>query len=140
MRHWTLISRKQMGWALQLPQLTALRRRQNKALVSIMYNQLPEFNMKINNPTNEKKRCENIIKENTGMANKHTKRYLASLGKHKLKPQLNTTPYLLEWLKLKSLSYQVLVSTWSNRISHILLLRCKMEQIFCKKFGSFLKT
>ena len=48
-----------------------------------MYNQLPEFNMKINNPTNEKKRCENIIKENTGMANKHTKRYLASLGKHK---------------------------------------------------------
>lgn len=86
------------------------------------------------------KNCENIIKGNTGMANKHTKRYLASLGKHNLKPQLNTTPYLLDWLKLNSLSYQVLVSMWSNRISHILLLICKMEQILRKGFGSFLKT
>jgi len=39
-----------------------LRRRQNKALVSIIYNQLPELNKKINNPTNEKKRCEKDVK------------------------------------------------------------------------------
>ena len=44
-------------------QLTALRRRQNKALVSIIYNQLPELNKKINIPTSEKKkRCEKDVK------------------------------------------------------------------------------
>ena len=35
------------------------------------------------------------------MANKHTKRYLASLGKHKLKPQLNIIPYPIRVTKIK---------------------------------------
>lgn len=33
----------------------------------------------------------------------HMKRYLALLGKCKLKPQWDSTTYLLEWLKFKRL-------------------------------------